>query len=279
MIAAIIDANHLTLASDGSPLIYPGESLTIPDLTAVGSGTYSQLSAQGDAIVAKNQAGLWRLANTVTGTNTGAIIPDGATYFGDDSYGGGWTPFTINSGASGQNNLVAEFYASLPQAPPFTPISDLGLGNPISPGDLIAGPAEWLLSLGLESLGKLSLSAFLNTAAESELTAADIISSIAQQQANLGVNGLSEYMSDGQLAAYLANPAAGSRFLGTAVHDATADVLGSAYPGRFVYSTIGPDFTDMTTGELIELTTPGQVASHLARPGYNGVTISTYTLP
>jgi hypothetical protein len=51
------------------------------------------------------------------------------------------------------------------------------------------------------------------------------------------------------------------------------------YPGRFVYNTVGPDFLDTTTGELIELTTPRQVAAHLAKPGYNGVTISTYTLP
>jgi hypothetical protein len=106
-----------------------------------------------------------------------------------------------------------------------------------------------------------------------------IISSIAQEQANLGVSGLSRCMSANQLKAYLANPAAGSRFLGAAVHNATARVLEIRYPGRFIYNTIGPDFLDTTTKELIELTTPRQAAAHLARPGYGGVTISTYTLP
>jgi hypothetical protein len=87
-------------------------------------------------------------------------------------------------------------------------------------------------------------------------------------------------MSDGQQAAYDANPAGGSRFWGTAVHDATADVLEEQYPGRFSYSTIGPDFTDMATGETIELTTPGQVAAHAAKGGdYSYTTFSTYVLP
>jgi hypothetical protein len=39
------------------------------------------------------------------------------------------------------------------------------------------------------------------------------------------------------------------------------------------------DFLDTTTGKFIELTTPRQVGAHLARPGYGGVTISTYALP
>ena len=106
-----------------------------------------------------------------------------------------------------------------------------------------------------------------------------IISSIAQGQADLGVGSLSRYMSANQLRAYLANPAAGSRFLGTAVHNATAKALEMRYPFRFIYNLIGPDFLDTTTGDLIELTTPRQVGAHLARPGYGRVTIATYTLP
>jgi hypothetical protein len=82
-----------------------------------------------------------------------------------------------------------------------------------------------------------------------------------------------------QLRAYLANPASGSRFLGTAVHKATARLLEIRYPNRFIYRIVGPDFLDTTTGKFIELTTPRQTAVHLARPGYSGVTISTYTLP
>jgi hypothetical protein len=106
-----------------------------------------------------------------------------------------------------------------------------------------------------------------------------IISSVAQQQADLGIGGLSRHMTEKQLDAYLRNPAAGSRFLGTAVHDATAEALQMRYPYRFTYNLIGPDFLERTTGELIELTTPRQVGAHLARPGYGRVTISTYTLP
>jgi hypothetical protein len=86
-------------------------------------------------------------------------------------------------------------------------------------------------------------------------------------------------MSANQLRAYLVNPAAGSRFLGTAVHKATARLLEVRYPDRFIYKIIGPDFLDTTTGQFIELTTPRQAAVHLARPGYSGVTISTYALP
>ena len=38
-------------------------------------------------------------------------------------------------------------------------------------------------------------------------------------------------------------------------------------------------FVDRTTGEMLELTTPGQVGAHLARPGYANVTMCTYVLP
>lgn len=121
--------------------------------------------------------------------------------------------------------------------------------------------------------------AAMGAAAAAEESAASIISRIAQQQANGGVDALRGLMSDAQQAAFDANPAAGSRFLGTAVHNATNEALQEAFPGRFIYQTAGPDFIDTTTGEMIELTTPGQVASHLAKAGYNGVTVSTYVLP
>lgn len=58
----------------------------------------------------------------------------------------------------------------------------------------------------------------------------------------------------------------------------TAKSLDEAFPGRFDYRTVGPDFLDELTGERLELTTPGQVASYLARPGYQGVTMCTYVL-
>lgn len=72
-----------------------------------------------------------------------------------------------------------------------------------------------------------------------------------------------------------ADPALTSRMLGQAVHRSTARELDRTNPGRFEYSTRGPDFVDRTTGEMLELTTPGEVGKHLARPGYANVTICT----
>jgi hypothetical protein len=119
------------------------------------------------------------------------------------------------------------------------------------------------------------------TALTAEESAQSIISRVAQQQANLGAEGLRDagYLSPAQWNAYAANPANGSRFLGTAVHESTADALRGLYPGRFQYNRVGPDFWDLTTGEELELTTPGQVGAHMAKPGYGAVTYSTYTLP
>jgi hypothetical protein len=79
--------------------------------------------------------------------------------------------------------------------------------------------------------------------------------------------------------AYERDPVGGSRFLGQAVHRATDEALSEQYPGRFIYRTLGPDFVDTTNGEMIELTTPGQVASHMIRPGYEGVHYAVYELP
>ena len=83
----------------------------------------------------------------------------------------------------------------------------------------------------------------------------------------------------GMLGALDANPAGGSRFLGTVVHKLTADALEDLYPERFEYYRVGPDFLDTATGELIELTTPAQVAAHQIKPGYEGVSYALYDLP
>ena len=119
------------------------------------------------------------------------------------------------------------------------------------------------------------------SALAAEESAQSIISRVAQQQANLGAEGLRDagYLSPAQWNAYTANPANGGRFPGTAVHESTADALRELYPGRFQYNRIGPDFWDLTTGEELELTTPGQIGAHMAKPGYGAVTYSTYTLP
>jgi hypothetical protein len=153
------------------------------------------------------------------------------------------------------------------------------VGIPVATGAVFGGEAVGLPAvLSAIGLGGGAVEAgTVTTGGASEASA--IISSIAQEQANLGVSGLSRYMSERQLEVYLANPAAGSRFLGTAVHEATTQMLKMRYPGRFIYKLIGPDFLDTTTGKLLELTTQRQAAVHLARPGYGGVTIATYTLP
>jgi len=108
-----------------------------------------------------------------------------------------------------------------------------------------------------------------------------IVSAVAREQADRGVAGLLQSLSPDQKIAYFNNPAAGSRFLGTAVHERTAaELLGESYGGRFTYNRVGPDFLDKTTGRYIELTTPGQVARHAAKGGlYNNAEYSTYVLP
>ena len=101
----------------------------------------------------------------------------------------------------------------------------------------------------------------------------------ARAQAARGVDALRGALSPAERAAMDDNPGLTSRMLGQAVHRSTADTLDEAYPGRFLYSTRGPDFVDTTTGEKLELTTPGEVASHLTPPGDDSVTMCTYTLP
>lgn len=69
-------------------------------------------------------------------------------------------------------------------------------------------------------------------------------------------------------------------FLGQAVHRATDAALQASYPGRFIYNLVGPDFLDTTSGDLVELTTPGQLAAHIARGGaYLFARYATYQLP
>ncbi len=116
-------------------------------------------------------------------------------------------------------------------------------------------------------------------AVPTEESAQSIISRVAQEQADRGVQTLNGEMSRGQLKAFQKNPARGSRFLGTVVHNLTANALEDLYPGRFRYYTVGPDFLDTTTGELFDLTTPGQVAAHMAKAGYEALTYALYVLP
>jgi hypothetical protein len=110
-----------------------------------------------------------------------------------------------------------------------------------------------------------------------------IIGRIARAQAGQGVTHLLGALSLAQKNAYLANPAGGSRFLGTAVHTLVLRELRTQFPGRFEYFFRGPDFLDNVTHTLIELTTVAQKAGHEARYGsvWNGnpVKYTTYVLP
>ena len=126
-------------------------------------------------------------------------------------------------------------------------------------------------------LGVLAGSMVLGVIGKAAPQAQEIIQSTARAQ---GVDALKTWLSPAERAAMEGNPGLTSRMLGQAVHRATADALDQAYPGRFIYRTRGIDFVDTTTGEMLELTTPGEVGAHLARPGYGlGVTMCTYVLP
>ncbi len=125
------------------------------------------------------------------------------------------------------------------------------------------------------SLGRAALGA--SRISTSSAGGAEIVGMTARGVASNGPPHLFSYLSDAEQLAYLANPERGSRFLGQAVHRGTAAQLERIHPGRFQYSTRGPDFVDTVTGELIELTTPGSVSRHLERDPW--VNIVTYGLP
>lgn len=141
-------------------------------------------------------------------------------------------------------------------------------------GRAAAGPAQRLASKVTSSLrGKPAAEAGAPTAQQ-------IIQSTARSQAARGVDELKGALSQAERAAMEETPELASRMLGQSVHRSTADALEQSYPGRFWYRTRGPDFVDRWTGEMLELTTPGQVASHVARPGYGrSITMCTYVLP
>jgi hypothetical protein len=92
--------------------------------------------------------------------------------------------------------------------------------------------------------------------------------------ADLGKEHLLGYLRQGELEALQRAPWLERMYLGTAIHRAVAADLEAL---GFVYNTIGPDFA---IGDLlIELTTPGAVAAHLARGGlYLIAEIVTYLL-
>jgi RHS repeat-associated protein len=95
---------------------------------------------------------------------------------------------------------------------------------------------------------------------------AAIVARIAQSHADSGIAELSKYMSRAELAQVLSGGRTSSAIMGQAVHRATALTLDSLYPGEYQYfSRAAFDFVYTPTGEVLELTTPGQMASHLDR--------------
>ena len=131
--------------------------------------------------------------------------------------------------------------------------------------------------VGIDALigvGGCALAGGLAALRAARISARQIIMRTAQREADRGVAHLLKFLRSGERAAYFANPTRGSRFLGTAVHRATAKALG----GRFKYATRGIDFVDTWTGELIELTTQGQLGDHVRRFG-RAVTYAIYRLP
>ena len=103
---------------------------------------------------------------------------------------------------------------------------------------------------------------------------AQMVRQFGQMHADLGKEHLLGYLRQGELEALQRAPWLERMYLGTAIHRAVAADLEAL---GFVYNTIGPDFA---IGDLlIELTTPGAVAAHLARGGlYLIAEIVTYLL-
>ncbi len=94
----------------------------------------------------------------------------------------------------------------------------------------------------------------------------EIVAKVAKAEFGKGTNHLLGFLTPKERLAFLRNPAKGARFLGTAIHRATANRLNVLYPGRFNYhATRQFDFLDRVTGEAIELTTRRGAASHAER--------------
>jgi hypothetical protein len=109
---------------------------------------------------------------------------------------------------------------------------------------------------------------------------AEIISRVAQQQADKGLPHLGRFLSAAQQEEFVRSSSLGAKILGQAVHQSTERALRDAYGDRFKYRQTGPDFLDTYTGRYVELTTPGQVQRHVAKGGtYVDAGYATYVLP
>jgi len=103
---------------------------------------------------------------------------------------------------------------------------------------------------------------------------------IAQEQADRGRTELIGTLSQAEQDAARTEPWLETVFTGGAVHRETASQLDIRFPGQFTYSGRGPDFTHVASGTKIELTTPGQVSTHVNRRGeYVTAQYATYLMP
>lgn len=143
--------------------------------------------------------------------------------------------------------------------------------------------SDWaLLRLGLMFIpplgaeGRVAATALAEQAPLRNVGAEGIIGQIAQSHADRGVAHLSTYLRPAEQLAVANGSRTSKGMLGHAVHRATNATLQDLYPGRFSYSpTRSFDFIDKSTGQALELTTPGQAASHAHR----GADLVFYTLP
>jgi len=108
---------------------------------------------------------------------------------------------------------------------------------------------------------------------------AQLVQQLAQGAADEGREFLLQFLTDPELEAMIEKPFLERAFLGSAIHRATYQGLLEA--GIEVsYNAVGPDFVfEALDSVLVELTTEGQVAAHLARGGlYLEAEIVTYSL-
>ena len=116
-------------------------------------------------------------------------------------------------------------------------------------------------------------------------SAGQLVKNVAQAFADQGKQALLNNLSPKELAALARAPYLERAFLGTAIHRAVAEQIEGELGDSVEYNLVGPDyvFTSASAeGEfvdsIVELTTPGQVAAHAARAGYDIAEIVTYTL-
>ena len=105
-----------------------------------------------------------------------------------------------------------------------------------------------------------------------------IVQSALSKASNMSLEQLLGYLTPGQRAQLLTNPQTTAMFGGTAVHNATAQILDSL-PGmenRFTYNASrGPDITDTWTGNQVEISTEAQAGWKALK--YPGADIAIYS--